>query len=73
MDKNFPKKNNIRNVLNIGTPAMKPLYFIIYKSEKAGLYEYICSYALYELSGYNFTKEDGSLTWKNSKRIFRKI
>ena len=36
------KKEQYKNVLNIGTPAMKPLYFIIYKSEKAGLYEYIC-------------------------------
>ena len=54
-------------------PAMKPLYFIIYKSEKAGLYEYICSYALYELSGYNFTKEDGSLTWKNSKEFLERF
>ena len=67
------KKEQYKNVLNIGTPAMKPLYFIIYKSEKAGLYEYICSYALYELSGYNFTKEDGSLTWKNSKEFLERF
>ena len=56
-------------VLNMGVSAMKPLYWIIYKSPNAGMYEYICATALYELSGYDFTNEDGSLTWVNSKEF----
>ncbi|MCI8391272.1 MAG: hypothetical protein HFI35_11470 [Roseburia sp.] len=56
-------------VLNMGESAMKPLYWIIYKSPNAGMYEYICAAALYELSGYDFTNEDGSLTWVNSKEF----
>lgn len=56
-------------VLNMGESAMKPLYWIIYKSPNAGMYEYICATALYELSGYDFTNEDGSLTWNNSKEF----
>lgn len=56
-------------VLNMGGAAMKPLYWIIYKSPNAGMYEYICATALYELSGCDFTNEDGSLTWTNSKEF----
>ena len=56
-------------VLNMGESAMKPLYWIIYKSPNAGMYEYICATALYALSGYDFTNEDGSLTWVNSKEF----
>lgn len=58
-----------KEVLNMGEPAMKPLYWIIYKSPNSGMYEYICATALYELSGYDFTNEDGSLTWNNSKEF----
>ncbi len=35
-------------VLDMGPAAMKPLYWIIYKSPNAGMYEYICANALYE-------------------------
>lgn len=57
------------NVLSLGNQAMKPLYWIIYKSSNAGQYEYICAYALYELSGYDFTDANGCLTWSNSKEF----
>ena len=43
-----------QKVLDIGTPAMKPLYLIIYKSPNRGEYEYLCAYALYKISGYDF-------------------
>ena len=46
----------------MGEAAMKPLYLILYKSQNAGLYEYICANALYELSGYDFE-------WANSKEF----
>lgn len=49
-----------KKVLNMGTPAMKPLYLIIYKSPNAGEYEYLCARILYELSGFDFY-------WTNSK------
>lgn len=55
-----------KKVLNIGSPAMKPLYLIIYKSHNAGMYEYICANALYELSGYDFQ-------WVNSKEFLEKF
>ena len=63
------KSPQYEKVLNMGESAMKPLYWIIYKSPDAGMYEYICATALYELSGYDFTYEDGSLTWNNSKEF----
>lgn len=56
-----------KNVINMGSSAMKPLYWIIYKSENAGMYEYICATALSELYGFDSTNEDGTLTWSNSK------
>ncbi len=60
------KSERYKKVLNIGNAAMKPLYLIIYKSPNAGLYEYICANALYELSGYNFE-------WANSKEFLEKF
>ncbi len=62
-----------QKVLNMGESAMKPLYWIIYKSQNEGMYEYICATALYELSGYDFTNEDGSLTWNNSKEFLERF
>ncbi len=43
-----------KRVVDIGVPAMKPLYLIIYKSPNRGVYEYLCAYALYQISGYDF-------------------
>jgi hypothetical protein len=63
------KSEHYANVLGLGNQAMKPLYWIIYKSSNAGQYEYICAYALYEISGYDFTDENGCLTWSNSKEF----
>lgn len=58
-----------KNVIDIGDTAMMPLYWIIYKSPNSGMYEYICANALYELSGYDFSNEDGSLKWTTSKEL----
>ncbi len=49
-----------KKVLHIGSPAMKPLYLILYKSPNAGEYEYLCARILYELSGFDFE-------WTNSR------
>ena len=56
------KNERYKKILNMGESAMKPLYLILYKSPNAGLYEYICANALYELSGYDFE-------WANSKEF----
>lgn len=46
--------DRFKKVIDIGKPAMKSLYLIIYKSPNRGEYEYLCSYALYKISGYDF-------------------
>lgn len=46
--------DRFKKVVDIGVPAMKPLYLIIYKSQNRGIYEYLCAYALYQISGYDF-------------------
>lgn len=46
--------DRFKRVVDIGIPAMKPLYLIIYKSPNRGVYEYLCAYALYQISGYDF-------------------
>ena len=46
--------DRFKRVVDIGVPAMKPLYLIIYKSSNRGVYEYLCAYALYQISGYEF-------------------
>ena len=58
-----------RNVLALGKEAMPALYWIVYKSEHNGLYEFVCANALYELSGYDFTIADGVRQWDNAKAL----
>ena len=59
-------------VLSMETAAMRPLYWIIYKSESAGVYEWICSDALDELSGFDFEDENGT-RWADSKDFLRRF
>jgi len=67
------KSERYKMVLDMGQAAMKPLYWIIYKSPNAGMYEYICANALYELSGFDFSTEDGTLTWSTSKELLEQF
>ena len=60
---------NYKQIIAMGKYAEKPLYYLIYKSKDAGLKEYICAYALSEISGYNFSNSDGSLKWSNAKEF----
>ena len=60
------KSERYKRVLALGQAAMKPLYLIVYKSENAGAYEYICARALYELAGCDFN-------WVNSKDFLEKF
>lgn len=57
------------NVILLGNKAMKPLFLIIYKSPIAGLYEWICSKALTEISGFDFSNENNGAGWRNSKEF----
>lgn len=67
------QKEGYRKVVEMGEKVQKPLYWIIYKSENAGLYEYLCSRALYEIMGFNMQKENGELTWTNSKEFLEQL
>lgn len=67
------RSERYNRVIEMGDSAMKPLYWIIYKSPNTGMYEYICAMALYELSGYDFSNEDGSLSWANSKELLERF
>ena len=61
-------KVQYKEVINIGKPAMKPLYYILYKSSNNGQYEYLCATALQEISGINFKNEDdGTMGWSTAK------
>ena len=57
------------HVISLGDSAMKPLFLILYKSEKAGLYEWICSKALEELSGYDFNSLNNGAGWRNAEEF----
>ncbi len=58
-----------QNVVSTGKKAMKPLFLIIYKSESSGLYEWACSKALEEISGYDFSKETNGNGWSDAKEF----
>lgn len=60
------KKEKYAEVINIRKPAMKPLYWILYKSENKGQYEYICAKALQEISGVGAAAGDGTMEWSTS-------
>lgn len=60
-------KEQYKQVISIGKPAMKPLYWILYKSETNGEYEYICAMALQEISGITFDEENGTQGWSTAK------
>jgi hypothetical protein len=48
-------------VINQGVKAVKPMYYILYKSNQAGLYEFIISSAIYDIIGYDFSNDKGYL------------
>ena len=52
-------------VINMGKDAIKPLYFIIYKSPNQGSYEYICAMALSKLVNFDDTID----SWSTSKEF----
>lgn len=61
-------KEQYKEVVEIGKPAMKPLYCILYKSSNNGQYEYLCAMALCEISGIGGeVSEDGTMEWSTAK------
>jgi hypothetical protein len=59
------ESDRYRKIVNMGDDAMKPLFWIIYKSENQGLYEYTCCMALEEISGYDLSTD--GIGWATSK------
>lgn len=60
-------------VISMGNEAVKPLYWIIYKSESQGRYEYICALALEELSGFDFDEDGDGIKWASSKELLEEL
>ena len=54
------------NVVALGGKAEKPLFLILYRSESAGMYEWVCSKALDEISGFDYSEENDGAGWRNS-------
>ena len=54
----------------MGKPAIKPLYYILYKSPNNGEYEYLCAKALQTISGITFDEENGTQGWSTAKQYF---
>lgn len=54
------------NVVSLNKKAIKPLFLIIYKSPNSGMYEWVCSKALDEISDFDFSGENN---WSNSKEF----
>lgn len=67
----FRKEQYLR-VLDMGESAEMPLYYILYKSEYDGMYEYICANALSELTGFEFMNESGDYReWSTGKEYLK--
>jgi len=62
-----------KKVISMGNKAMKPLYWIIYKSNNEGRYEYICALALEELSNFNFDEDGDGMKWASSKEFLEEF
>lgn len=56
-------------VIQMGNDAIKPLYFILYKSPNQGSYEYICAMALSQLVAF----DDETDSWSTSKEFLEKF
>lgn len=60
-------------VISMGNKALKPLYWIIYKSNSQGRYEYICALSLEELSNFNFDEDGDGIKWATSKEFLEEF
>ncbi len=55
--------------MSLGRKAMKPLLLILCRSDVSGMYEWICSKALEEVSGFDFSDTNNGAGWKNSEEF----
>lgn len=67
-NQDFRRSEQYRAVLGLGLKAVKPAYYIIYKSDRAGLYEYILASAVDEITGYDYSVTKDT-RWGNSKEF----
>lgn len=56
-------------VIRMGNEAIKPLYFILYKSPNQGSYEYLCAMALSQLVAFDNETD----SWSTSKEFLEKF
>lgn len=71
--KDVIESEQYKKVISMGNKAMKPLYWIIYKSNTQGRYEYICALALDELSGFDFDEDGDGIRWATSKELLEEF
>lgn len=71
--KDVMESEQYKEVISMGNKAMKPLYWIIFKSTNEGRYEYICALALDELSGFNFDEDGDGIKWGTSKELLEEF
>lgn len=71
--KDVIESEQYKEVISMGNKAMKPLYWIIFKSTNDGRYEYICALALDELSGFNFDEDEDGIKWGTSKELLEEF
>lgn len=71
--KDVIESEQYNTVISMGNEAMKPLYWIIYKSDNQGRYEYICALALDELSGFDFDEDGDGIKWASSKELLEEF
>ena len=61
-------KEQYKRVVQMGNVAIKPLFYILYKSDDNGLYEYICAEALENITGIGKKiNDDGTKRWTTAK------
>lgn len=63
------EKEWYKEVVNMWEVAMKPLYWILYKSENDWLYEYLCANALQDISWVNFSDASWTQWWSTAKEF----
>lgn len=71
--KDISESEQYNKVISMGNEALKPLYWIIYKSESQGRYEYMCALALDELSGFDFDEDGDGVKWASSKELLEEF
>lgn len=71
--KDVIESEQYKKVISMGNKTMKPLYWIIYKSNSSGRYEYICALALEKLSNFNFDEDGDGTKWATSKEFLEEF